>query len=50
MTALPLLVYLQTQFPSLREFVGEHYNVIFVGLGVLIIMLRELTTKSLSDK
>lgn len=49
-TVLPLLVYLQSQFPGLREFVGANYNIIFIGLGALIILLRELTTKKLDDK
>jgi hypothetical protein len=41
---------LQEQMPMLKDFLGDNYSFVFVGLAVIIAILREDTTKAIRDK
>ena len=39
------LGFLQTEFPRLEAVLGENAGVVYIGIGLSIIILRELTTE-----
>lgn len=49
-TALFGLVFLQANFPRLESYLQEYSNIVFIALGLSIIVLRQITTKPVSEK
>ena len=46
-TILPVL---QSNWSLLQQYFGEYQNLVYVVIGVFIAILREVTTKPLSEK
>lgn len=41
---------LSQYIPMFQEFLGENYPFVFVGIAILSAIVREMTTKPLSEK
>lgn len=50
-TLVLILGYMQDQKDIINQYIGkEHSGLVFMGIGLLIIMLRARTSKSLTEK
>lgn len=48
--ALMALGYVQDNFSMLESFLGEYSGLVYIGIGLVVLILRERTTQSLSEK
>lgn len=44
------LSYVQDNFTMVETFLGEYSGLVYIGIGLAALVLREYTTKSLSEK
>lgn len=49
-TAVLIAGFVQANIDSLAPFVGEYLGLVNIGLGVLIIVARQVTTGAVSEK
>lgn len=48
--AVILLGYLQQNFALIESYLGDSKDLVFFGIGILILVFREITTKPLNQK
>lgn len=48
--ALTAFGIVQANLPMLRESLQQYYPYVFIGVGIIVAVLRQVTTQSLDDK